>query len=67
VLSTLLAVLVAALGVYGDRLPQLLRRVAGVLALPLRVLRTAHSGHLGNYVVWLLLGVPLLMIGIAAS
>jgi hypothetical protein len=33
----------------------------------MRVLRAAHSGHLGDYVVWLLLGVTLLTIGLAAS
>jgi multicomponent Na+:H+ antiporter subunit D len=66
-LSALLALLVAAVGLYTYRLPQLLRRAAGVLILPMRVLRAAHSGHLGDYVVWLLLGVTLLTIGLAAS
>ncbi|MGH3700388.1 MAG: hypothetical protein ACRDQY_13125 [Pseudonocardiaceae bacterium] len=67
VLSTLLALLVATVALYTDRVPQLLRQGAGVLAPPLRALRIAHSGHLGDYVVWLLLGVTLLTIGIAAS
>jgi hypothetical protein len=58
--SALLALLVAAVGLYTYGLPQLLRRAAGVLILPMRVLRAAHSGHLGDYVVWLLLGVTLL-------
>jgi hypothetical protein len=38
-----------------------------VVRLPLGALRAAHSGHLGDYVAWLLLGVTLLAIGIAAS
>jgi multicomponent Na+:H+ antiporter subunit D len=67
VLSALLTLLVATVALYTDHVPLLLRQGAGVLAPPLRALRTAHSGHLGDYVVWLLLSVTLLTIGIAAS
>jgi multicomponent Na+:H+ antiporter subunit D len=67
ILSAVLALFVAALALYRDRLPQLWRRVVRVLSLPLRTLRAAHSGHLGDYVVWLLLGATLLAIGLAAS
>jgi multicomponent Na+:H+ antiporter subunit D len=67
VLSALLALLVAALGGYSDRLPRPVRRIASALALPLRALRTTHSGQLGDYVIWLLLGVTLLTIGLATS
>ncbi|HKS50251.1 MAG TPA: complex I subunit 5 family protein [Pseudonocardiaceae bacterium] len=66
-LSVLLALVVAALGLYSDRLPQLLRRAAGVATLPFHAVRTAHSGHLGDYVVWLLLGMTLLTLGVAAT
>ena len=66
-LSVLLALVVAAVGLYADRLPQLPRRSADVLTLPFRAVRTAHSGHLGDYVVWLLFGVTLLTIGLAAT
>jgi multicomponent Na+:H+ antiporter subunit D len=66
-LSVLLALVVAAVGLYADRLPQLLRRGADVLTLPFRAVRSAHSGHLGDYVVWLLLGVTLLTLGLAAT
>jgi multicomponent Na+:H+ antiporter subunit D len=66
-LSALLALFVATVGLYTDGLPPLLRKAAGALILPMRALRAAHSGHLGDYVVWLLLGVTLLTIGLAAS
>jgi multicomponent Na+:H+ antiporter subunit D len=66
-LSTLLALLVAAVALYSDRLPQLLRAACRVLNPPLRALRAAHSGHLGDYVVWLLLGVTLLSFGLGAK
>jgi multicomponent Na+:H+ antiporter subunit D len=66
-LSVLLALVVAALGLYSDRLPRLLRRAAGVATLPFRAVRIAHSGHLGDYVVWLLLGMTLLTLGLAAT
>lgn len=65
--STLLALLTAVIAVYSDRLPRLLRRIVPVVRLPFRALQAAHSGHLGDYVVWLLLGVTLVAIGIAAS
>jgi multicomponent Na+:H+ antiporter subunit D len=66
-LSVLLALMVAAAGLYSDRLPWLLSQAPAVLTLPFRVLRTAHSGHLGDYVVWLLVGVTLLAIGLAST
>jgi multicomponent Na+:H+ antiporter subunit D len=66
-LSVLLALMVAAAGLYSDRLPRLLSQAPAVLTLPFRVLRTAHSGHLGDYVVWLLVGVTLLAIGLAST
>jgi multicomponent Na+:H+ antiporter subunit D len=65
--STLLALLIAVTAVYSDRLPRLLRRIVHAVRLPLGALRTAHSGHLGDYVAWLLVGVTLLAIGIAVS
>jgi multicomponent Na+:H+ antiporter subunit D len=66
-LSVLLALVVAVVGLYANRLPELFRSGTDVLTLPLRAVRTAHSGHLGDYVVWLLLGVTLLTIGLAAT
>jgi multicomponent Na+:H+ antiporter subunit D len=65
-LSAGLAVLVAAIALYVDRLPQLLRGASRALSPPLHALRAAHSGHLGDYVTWLLLGVTLLTLGLSA-
>jgi multicomponent Na+:H+ antiporter subunit D len=65
--SVLLALIVAAAGLYADRFPRLFRRVADVVMLPFHAVRTAHSGHLGDYVVWLLLGMTLLTLGLAAT
>ena len=66
-LSAVLALLVAAVALYADRLPQLLRGACRALSPPLRALRAAHSGHLGDYVVWLLIGVTLLSFGLGAK
>lgn len=59
-LSTALAVGVAALALWGPRLPRaarsatyLARRIAGGL-------RRAHSGYIGDYVAWLFLGTAAL-------
>jgi hypothetical protein len=57
----------AALGLYSDRLARMFSQAPAVVTLPFRVLRTAHSGHLGDYVVWLLIGVTLLTIGLATT
>ncbi|MGH9081778.1 MAG: complex I subunit 5 family protein [Acidimicrobiales bacterium] len=51
---------VAAAGLWGrrvtDRLPVLRRASTG----PLRVLHRIHSGHVGDYVAWLFMGVAIL-------
>jgi multicomponent Na+:H+ antiporter subunit D len=65
-LSALLALLVAAVALFTDRLPQVVRSACRVLGPPLRALRGAHSGHLGDYVVWLLVGITLLSGGLGA-
>jgi multicomponent Na+:H+ antiporter subunit D len=58
IVSVLGALLVAWLGLW---MPQLRRRVAPAWQAPgaraLGVLRAAHSGHVGDYVAWLVLGV----------
>lgn len=46
-----------AAGVWGDRMPALGRLGT---ALPLGAVRAAHSGHVGDYVAWLVAGVALL-------
>jgi multicomponent Na+:H+ antiporter subunit D len=54
--STLLAVGLAALALWGPLLPRALRTGARRLAPPVSVLRRVHSGHVGDYVAWLLVG-----------
>jgi multicomponent Na+:H+ antiporter subunit D len=56
-LSAALAVGFAALGLYSHQLPALLR-AAGRPAVPvMRGLHRLHSGHVGDYIAWLLAGV----------
>jgi multicomponent Na+:H+ antiporter subunit D len=61
VLSTVLAVLLAAAAVWQERLPAAARQLSGWLLVPVRrplgVLRNAHSGHVGDYLAWLFAGV----------
>lgn len=54
--TVLAAVAVAMLAVLRTRLPGRLQSPAG-LETPSRVLRRVHSGRVGDYVVWLLIGV----------
>jgi multicomponent Na+:H+ antiporter subunit D len=51
-----LAVALAAAALYGDRLPaaRLARRAGGFV---LRPLRKVHSGHIGDYVAWMMTGM----------
>ena len=53
--TTLGAVAVGFLGLYRRRLPRL-----AAAALPLRVLKAAHSGVVGDYVAWLTVGAATL-------
>jgi multicomponent Na+:H+ antiporter subunit D len=49
---------VAAADLYRHRLPSAAgRRPLAFLDPPLRVLRNLHSGRVGDYTVWLVLGV----------
>lgn len=56
-LSVGLALLVAASAVFGARLPGWITTTARAALPPLRVLRGLHSGHVGDYVTWLVVGV----------
>jgi multicomponent Na+:H+ antiporter subunit D len=56
-LSTALAIGCAAFALAGDRVPTAARRLAAPLARPLQGLRQLHSGHLGDYVAFFLVGV----------
>jgi multicomponent Na+:H+ antiporter subunit D len=55
--SALLAVAVAAVALWAPRIPALLRRPAGALRPVVVGLQRVHSGHVGDYVAWLFVGV----------
>jgi multicomponent Na+:H+ antiporter subunit D len=55
------AVIVAAVTLFGDRAPQAASRRFSAIAQPaVAPLRALHSGHIGDYVAWLVAGVALL-------
>ncbi|OOP65159.1 hypothetical protein BMF89_00555 [Arthrobacter sp. SRS-W-1-2016] len=56
-LSTTIAVVMAAAALHGWRLPSALRSPAHAAQPALRILRRLHSGRVGDYVVWLLVGL----------
>jgi multicomponent Na+:H+ antiporter subunit D len=58
--SAALAVGIAFVALYAHRLPAVARETAGVVAVPLRVVRQAHSGHVGDYVAWFVVGLAFL-------
>jgi multicomponent Na+:H+ antiporter subunit D len=58
--SAVLSTVFAFAGLYAQRFPAAVRRGAGVFGVPLHVVRRAHSGHIGDYVAWLLVGLALL-------
>jgi multicomponent Na+:H+ antiporter subunit D len=55
--STVLAVAVACLGLWGSRLPALLRRSVRPVRVLVDGLHGVHEGALGNHVAWLVVGV----------
>ena len=59
-LSAVLAVGVAAAGLWGSRLPTALHRAVRPLGPAVTAVRRAHSGHVGDYVAWLFVGVTAL-------
>lgn len=60
--SSLLAVGVAAAGIWGAELRRrgAVRSVVSVARVPLGALQKVHSGHVGDYVAWLMLGLAVL-------
>lgn len=56
-LTAALAAGVAAFGVFRHRLPERLRRARALVRPPLELLRQVHSGKVGDYVAWLLIGL----------
>ncbi|HET6877621.1 MAG TPA: proton-conducting transporter membrane subunit [Jatrophihabitans sp.] len=61
VLSTAFAIGVAAVGLHFRRLPGRLRSPVTSLRPVLDGLRTLHSGHVGDYLAWLVVGVSALL------
>lgn len=60
VVAAVLACAVAMLAVWRGRLPEAWRRPPPWLAVPIAGLRALHSGHVGDYAAWLILGVAVL-------
>lgn len=56
-LTTAIAVVIAAAALHGWRLPSELRRPSLAARPAVRILRRLHSGRVGDYVVWLLVGL----------
>jgi len=55
--SVAVALVTAAAGVYSSVLADRLAPLVRVGSAPMRVLRQLHSGHVGDYVAWLMTGV----------
>jgi multicomponent Na+:H+ antiporter subunit D len=60
VVSTLLALGFAALGLWAAKLPSPVRLAGAGLRPVMELLRRVHSGHVGDYVAWLFVGVAIL-------
>ena len=59
--ATVVAVGLAGVGLYRRRLPRAVAAVAGrALAPPIHVLRSLHSGVVGDYVTWVAVGTAVL-------
>jgi multicomponent Na+:H+ antiporter subunit D len=59
--AALLALALAALLLYRERLPRTVRAVgASVFVPPLAILKAAHSGIIGDYIMWLTVGTTLI-------
>ena len=60
VLSTVLAFGFAALGLWAQQLPRPIQVVSAAFRPVMRVLHHIHSGHVGDYVAWLFVGIAVL-------
>lgn len=58
--STLSAMALALLALFRHRLPLTVRRIGRIGKPLLSELHTLHSGHVGDYVVWIVVGVAIL-------
>jgi multicomponent Na+:H+ antiporter subunit D len=56
-LTVLLAVGVAAVALWAPKIPDLAKKAAAPLHPVVTGLRRVHSGHIGDYVAWLFVGV----------
>jgi multicomponent Na+:H+ antiporter subunit D len=60
-LTTVAALIVAVVGIWRERLPQSMRELAARAFMPpIRAVRAAHSGHVGDYVAWITLATAAL-------
>jgi multicomponent Na+:H+ antiporter subunit D len=57
--SAALAVAVATFALFRQHLPRCVPTAGRPALPPMRVLRELHSGHVGDYVAWLMLAVSL--------
>ena len=64
--SALLAAGLAAVALWAPRLPALLSRAGRRLEPAVDGLRRIHSGHVGDYVAWLFLGITALAVLVGA-
>jgi multicomponent Na+:H+ antiporter subunit D len=62
------ALALAAVGLVRPQLPRSVRTWGGRLAgRPIELLRAAHSGHIGDYVAWLAIGIALFGVAFGAG
>jgi multicomponent Na+:H+ antiporter subunit D len=67
VASVVLAVAIAAAALFRQRLPTPRRRVADGARKATSALHTIHSGHIGDYITWLVVGVAGLAVLLSQS
>jgi multicomponent Na+:H+ antiporter subunit D len=60
VLSTVLAFVVAVVGIYASAYRRRIEPALRPLAAPFSLLRQLHSGHVGDYIAWLFIGMSAL-------
>jgi multicomponent Na+:H+ antiporter subunit D len=58
--ALIVALLVAALGLWHGRLPEFARAAAAKIAAPVELVRHAHSGIVGDYLLWIVSGTAVI-------
>lgn len=62
------AIALALLSLFNERLPNIVQQIRGVTLRPLVcALRQLHTGHIGDLIVWLVIGVVLIGLGLLAT